>query len=216
VRVPAKAPPQRLERQALCDLFVERGADAPTLCAGWAASDLAAHLFVREHRPIASIGLVAGGTFKKRLERVMKDVQARYGFETLVSKVREGPPFLWTPIDHVANLNEYFVHHEDLRRGAGDNTPRPASEIGPVEDALWTSFRRLARMSARSLRPIGLDLVRDDGEVLHVLSGEPVATLTGRPGEIALYLSGRKDAADVAAGGPDDAAEALKRASFGI
>jgi uncharacterized protein (TIGR03085 family) len=214
--VPAAAPPQRVERHALCDLFIERGANSPTLCAGWAASDLVAHLFVREHRPVASIGLVAGGTFKKRLERVMKDVQSRYGFEALVSRVRRGPPLLWAPIDHMANLNEYFVHHEDLRRGAGDNTPRPASEIAPVEEALWASFRRLARMSARSLRPVGLDLVRDDNEVLHVLSGEPVATLTGRPGEIALYLSGRKEAADVDTGGPDDAVEALRRASFGI
>ena len=31
------------ERLALCDLFVERGADAPTLCEGWNTADLAAH-----------------------------------------------------------------------------------------------------------------------------------------------------------------------------
>jgi uncharacterized protein (TIGR03085 family) len=146
----------------------------------------------------------------------MEETQSRYGFETLVAKVREGPPVLFRPIDALANLNEYFVHHEDLRRGAGDNTPRPKEEIAQVEQALWASFRRLARMSARSLRPVGLDLVRDDGEVLHCLGGEPVATLTARPGEIALYLSGRKDAANVIIGGPDEAAEALRRASFGI
>jgi uncharacterized protein (TIGR03085 family) len=214
--VAATAAPQQVERQGLCDLFIERGPEAPTLCAGWAASDLAAHLFVREHRPVASIGLVAGGTFKKRLDRVMKETEIRYGFETLVSKVREGPPALWRPFDAIANLNEYFVHHEDLRRGAGDNTPRTAEEIAPVEKALWASFRRLARMSAKSLRPIGLDLVRDDGEVLHALAGEPVATLTGRPGELALYLSGRKDAANIVMGGPTEATGALRRASFGI
>jgi len=195
---------------------MKRGPDAPTLCEGWAASDLAAHLFVREHRPVASVGLVAGGSFKRRLDRVMKETESRYDFETLVSKVRAGPPMLFRPIDALANLNEYFVHHEDLRRGAGDNTPRPKEEVARVEEALWASFRRLARMSAKSLRPVGLDLVRDDGEVFHALSGQPIATLTGRPGEIALYLSGRKDAANVVIGGPNEAAEALRRASFGI
>ena len=116
----------------------------------------------------------------------------------------------------MANLNEYFVHHEDLRRGAGDNTPRSPEQIGGIEEALWSSFRHIARMGARSLRPVGLDLVRDDGEVLHVLDGDPLATLRGRPGEIALYLSGRKDAARVELGGPEAAEGALRRASFGI
>jgi len=36
------------ERMALCDLFVELGSDAPTLCAGWLTADLATHLVVRE------------------------------------------------------------------------------------------------------------------------------------------------------------------------
>jgi hypothetical protein len=41
----------RSERHALCDLLTEVGADAPTLCEGWNAFDLAAHLVVRERRP---------------------------------------------------------------------------------------------------------------------------------------------------------------------
>ncbi len=58
------------ERQGLCDLFVELGPDAPTLCDGWTASDLAAHLVVRERRPDSGPGLVwpplAGYTDKVR------------------------------------------------------------------------------------------------------------------------------------------------------
>ncbi len=66
-----------------------------------------------------------------------------------------------------------------------------------IEEALWSSFRHIARMGARSLHPVGLDLVRDDGEVLHVSMVTRSPRSRGRPGEIALYLSGRKDAARV-------------------
>ena len=49
--------PARAERNALCDLFLEVGPDAATLCAGWHARDLAAHLVVRERRPDIAPGL---------------------------------------------------------------------------------------------------------------------------------------------------------------
>jgi uncharacterized protein (TIGR03085 family) len=58
------------ERQTLCELLVELGPDAPTLCAGWVTADLAAHLVVRERRPDSGPGLVwpplAGHTDKVR------------------------------------------------------------------------------------------------------------------------------------------------------
>jgi len=37
------------ERLELCDLLLELGPDAPTLCEGWTTADLAAHLVLREH-----------------------------------------------------------------------------------------------------------------------------------------------------------------------
>ena len=46
------------ERNTLCDLFVELGSEAPTLCEGWSTADLAAHLVVRERRPDSGPGLV--------------------------------------------------------------------------------------------------------------------------------------------------------------
>ena len=48
----------RAERRGLCDLLLEVGPDAPTLCTGWTTRDLAAHLVVRESRPDASLGIV--------------------------------------------------------------------------------------------------------------------------------------------------------------
>jgi uncharacterized protein (TIGR03085 family) len=146
----------------------------------------------------------------------MEQTRSAHSFEALVAKVRSGPPLWWRPIDRFANLNEYFVHHEDLRRGAGDHTPRPPEAIKDVEDALWRALRQVARLSGRSLRPVGLDLVRDDGATIHAVKGEPTAVLRGRPGELALYLSGRKTAAQVEIEGPPQAKEALQRASFGI
>ncbi len=47
------------ERAALCDMFEAVGPDVPTLCDGWTARDLAAHLVVRERRPDAALGILA-------------------------------------------------------------------------------------------------------------------------------------------------------------
>ena len=43
------APIDVRERLELCDLLLELGPDAPTLCEGWTTADLAAHLVLREH-----------------------------------------------------------------------------------------------------------------------------------------------------------------------
>ena len=47
------------ERADLCDLFDQVGPDAPTLCRGWDAHDLAAHLWIRENDPLGASGIVA-------------------------------------------------------------------------------------------------------------------------------------------------------------
>src|SRR5580700_2722680 len=103
------------ERREICDLFVELGADAPTLCEGWQTADLAAHLVVRERRPDTGPGLVwpplAGHTDKVR--RAVKD---RTPWTTLVERVRQGPPRLLRRVDGPMNTVEFFIHVEDVRR----------------------------------------------------------------------------------------------------
>ena len=47
------------EREALADALASAGPDAPTLCEGWTAHDLAAHLIAREHRPDSTPGIYA-------------------------------------------------------------------------------------------------------------------------------------------------------------
>ncbi len=111
------APPilAQQERKTLCDLFVERGPDAPTLCEGWLTADLAAHLVVRERRPDSGPGLVwpplAGYT-----DKVRHGVRDRMPWEKLVETVRRGPPLLLRPFDGPMNTVEFFIHVEDVRR----------------------------------------------------------------------------------------------------
>jgi len=123
---------------------------------------------------------------------------------------------LLAPFDKVMNLTEYFVHHEDVRRGGGDTTPRPPEDLASVEAALWKSLRRSAKFMTRPLRDLGLDLVTPDGDVIHARPGASTATLTGTPGEIVLFLSGRAAAAHVEVGGPPAAVDAVRDARFGL
>jgi uncharacterized protein (TIGR03085 family) len=212
----ATLPPYRTERTALCDLFQRLGPNAPTLCEGWDTVDLATHLVVRERRPLAGPGLVLGGPFKSILDKEMARTKASHSYEALVALVRSGPPAWMRPMDSLVNLNEFFVHHEDVRRGGGDNTPRPADEIAEVEEALWRVLRRGAALTARRVRGAGLDLARPDGQVVSAKKGTPTATLRGRPGEIALFLTGRRAAAQVELDGPPEAVAAVEAASFGL
>jgi uncharacterized protein (TIGR03085 family) len=205
-------PPHRSERIALCDLFTRVGPTAPTLCEGWTTTDLATHLVVRERRPLAALGLVLP-PFGTTLRKAMAGTAARHAYDGLVTLVRHGPPVPLRPFDSAMNLSEYFIHHEDVRRGAGDTAPRPAADVADLEESLW---RSLGRGSRRALGPVGLDLIHPDGRVAHVRRGDPTATLSGRPGEIVLYLSGRQSAAHVELGGPSEAVAALGDARFGI
>jgi len=188
------------------------GPAAPTLCAGWTTTDLATHLVVRERKPVTALGLVLS-PLAATLGKTMARMSATNSYETLVAQVRSGPPSLLRPFDAAMNTSEYFIHHEDVRRGAGDTTPRPVDDIAELEEALW---RSVGRGSYRSLGSTGLDLVHSDGRIAHVREGAPTATLTGRPGELTLFLSGRQTAAHVEPGGPPDAVTALRAARFGI
>lgn len=186
------------------------------MCAGWTTTDLATHLVLRERKPLAALGLVLRGPFATHLDKTMTRLSTTQSYDALVALVRHGPPAPLRPFDSAMNTSEYFIHHEDVRRGSGDSTPRPLADIADVEEALWTSMGRGARLATRSLGDTGLDLVHIDGRRIHARRGDQTATLTGRPGEVSLYLSGRRDAAHVEIGGPPQAAAALRDARLGI
>src|SRR5882757_11451672 len=134
------------ERRALCDLFEELGAHVPTLLNGWTAKDLAAHIVLRERDLIAGPCLVLPGLFQRFAERRRARLAEKRGFEWLVARIRSGPPPGFFRVGWVRsgpNLNEFFVHHEDLRRANG-RSPRDC--LAPaLQEALWRNVRHGTR-----------------------------------------------------------------------
>jgi uncharacterized protein (TIGR03085 family) len=207
------------ERRALCDLFREVGASAPTLCEGWDAHHLAAHLWVREHRLDAIPGFVLGGAAAAHAEARMDEARRRFGFHALVEQLRQGPPpgpyKLPLPgAEDLANLHELFVHHEDVRRPSGLG---PRDLDAGMARALWLRLRVAAPVLFRRAR-VRVALVRPDGEAMWgaYARGRPVAKVHGPVGELFLYAFGRKDAADVDLRGDDEAVARLSAAPLGV
>jgi len=211
--------PDAVERSELCDLLDELGPDAPTLLVPWTTRDLVAHLVLRERDPLAAPGLVLGGAWGRFAER-RRRLRSRTDYAGMVATVRSGPPpgfFRIGWVRRVPNLNELFVHHEDVRRANG----RPARPSAPELDAaLWHNLGIGTWLLTRQLREAGLDLEwAGTGQVRRVRRarrGTPTVHLVGRPGELMLYLFGRKAVAEVERRGPAGAVEAVERAPFGM
>ncbi|MBV8541489.1 MAG: TIGR03085 family protein [Pseudonocardiales bacterium] len=181
------------ERHELCDLMERLGPDAPTLCEGWTTRDLAAHLVIRESRPVAAAGilipLLAG-----LAARAQRDTAER-PWPELVELVRNGPPW-WSligrgPISEKVNGVEFFVHHEDVRR-VGRGWERRAADPRRAE-ALWAVLSRLARLCYRR-SPVGVVLRRPDGTERVARRGRRSVTVIGPPEELTLHAYGRAEA----------------------
>jgi uncharacterized protein (TIGR03085 family) len=211
------APFDAQERWQLCDLFAELGPDAPTLLDGWTAHDLAAHLVLRERDLVAGPCIALPGPFSRFAERRRAALAERRDFAWLVTRIRSGPPIGFFRIGWVRslpNLNEFFVHHEDLRRANG----REARALPPALDAaLWRNVRRSSRHLTRRLGGVGLDLEWPEGsEQVRARPGEPRARLSGAPGELLLYVFGRQSVAQVELDGSPEAVEAVRQAHLGM
>ncbi|MET9861375.1 TIGR03085 family metal-binding protein [Streptomyces smyrnaeus] len=203
------------ERLLLADLLETHGPEAPTLCEGWTARDLAAHVVVRERRSDAAGGLLIK-QLAPRLERVQGEFAAK-PYDELVQLIRTGPPrlspFALKQVDEAANTVEFFIHAEDVRRAQPDWSPR---ELDPVfEDALWRRLETAARMYGRK-SPVGLVLRRPDGQTAVAKRGAPVVTAVGAPSELLLFVSGRQEHADVELDGDKDAVARLHQAGLGL
>jgi uncharacterized protein (TIGR03085 family) len=204
----------RLERVALCDLFVEVGPDQPTLCAGWTTRDLAAHLVVRERRPDAAAGILLK-PLAEHMERVRTAAAAR-PFPELVEALRHPPAWSFAaigPLDRATNTLEFFIHHEDVRRAGPDWEPRPLPREHGV--ALWTGVPGSAKLTLRRL-PFGVEIVAPGYGTGRAGRGEAAVTVMGNPGELALFLSGRQPVARVEVTGPEELTERLRNARLGI
>jgi uncharacterized protein (TIGR03085 family) len=207
------APIDARERAELCDLFLELGAEAPTLCEGWDTLDLAVHLHIRENDLLhAGLVVFGGQRFAALAARVTDAAKAR-GLEALVAELRTGPPTLpglRTPL----NLIEWFVHHEDVRRANG----RGARPVEPQLDAaLWAQLKRVARpLLFLKARGLPLELVAPGHGSVPARGSGGQARLAGTPSELVLYLYGRKANAEVELTGDPEAVTAVEKADLGI
>jgi uncharacterized protein (TIGR03085 family) len=182
-------------RQSLVAALRHAGPDSPTLCEGWTARDLAAHIVVRESRPdtgpglaLPQVPLLAGWT-----ETVRKRY-AKHDYDDLLAEIASGPPslspFSLPGVEGPANLAEFFIHTEDVRRAQPGWHPRDLD--AGYERALWESLARSARLLFREHKR-GVVLVVPDGPRRHVRTGSTTDVITGRPGELLMYASGRRD-----------------------
>ncbi|MGB9305050.1 MAG: TIGR03085 family metal-binding protein [Mycobacterium sp.] len=205
------------ERREMCDLLDELGPAVPTLIDGWSAHDLAAHLVLRERDLVAGPCLVLPGPCQRFAERRRTGLAQRKDFLWLVARIRSGPPIGFFRIGWVralANLNEFFVHHEDVRRANGRG---PRSLTPDLDAALWRNVRRGSHYLSRRLDRCGLEIEWvGTGERMTVQRGELTARLSGAPGELLLYFFGRKTAAQVEVSGPPKAIAAVRRTHFGM
>jgi len=214
------------ERLALCSTLTEVDPDAPTLCAGWTARDLAAHLVLRERRMDAAAG-IPGGPLARHTERVQQRLAERTPYPELIDAIRTGPPKL-SPygipgVDERVNTVEFFVHHEDVRRGQPNWKPR---ELLPgLSDELWGRLK-LARFLLRKVR-VGVEYAREDEPAgdgsgggaapsyrMPIHRGTPVVTVIGTPAELTLFTAGRRGAAQIRMDGTEAAVQMVSQATW--
>ncbi|HEX8510420.1 MAG TPA: TIGR03085 family metal-binding protein [Propionibacteriaceae bacterium] len=205
------------ERADLCDLLEVVGPEAPTLCGGWDAHSLAAHLWIRETDPLGAPGILAR-PLAGLTERRMAEVRQRWDYGELVEKIRSGPArfsvFALPGVDEPANTTEFFVHHEDVRR-AGAPVPVARTLDASVEDWMWRRLKLLGRAFFRRV-PVGVVLERagsaapgHEADTIRAVTGAPIVTVIGRPSELLLFAHGRAPVAEVTLVGEPEAIELL-------
>jgi uncharacterized protein (TIGR03085 family) len=202
------------ERRELADALLVAGPGAATLCGGWTAHDLAAHVVARERSPLSSVGLVVSW-LSGRAERARSRCAGR-PFEELVEQVAAGPgrlsPMRVPAVGPWMNVAEFFVHTEDVRRTSPGWEPRPRSE--QEQELLWRLLQRSGRMLYRH-SPVPVRLLLPDGRSTVAVAGGMRTSgavgpppnvlagvvLSGEPAELVLHGFGRGAHAKVRAEG---------------
>lgn len=201
------------ERSALVSTFRKVGPQAPTLCAGWNTTHLAAHIVVRERRIDATAGiavpLLAGYTAK-----VQDKVARSNSWDALVDKVASGPP-IYSPfklLDPIANLGEMFIHHEDVRRAIDGWEPRV------LDDSTAGQLRRQLGLMSRvmlSKLPAEVVLQTPAGDRIARIGRGDSVIITGEPQELLLFVAGR-DAVHLEFAGAPESVAAVRAAPRGL
>jgi len=201
------------ERALLVTTMREVGPQQPTLCGDWTTRDLAAHLVVREGRLDTAPGILIPA-LADYTARVQNQVASETDWDALLDKIASGPPTLspFKLLDAVVNVAEMFIHHEDVRRAVTGWEPREL-DAGTTA-ALARQVPLMARM-ALSKVPAHLSLRTPEGKTLATVGRGPTVVVTGEPGELLMFVSGR-DEARVTFTGDDDAVRAVRDGRSGL
>lgn len=197
----------RAERAHSCDALLTVGPTAPTLCEGWTASDLAAHLYIRDNEPSNAIGALVP-IFADRLDSRMTELK-NGDYADLVEKVRRGPSrwslFAVPAVDAVANGVEFLIHGMDVRRANDLLEPDRDEEF---QSWAWSQLARVGKLTlGRPPVALALEWSGRPERVVRVGSGNRVVSVIGEPTELLLYAFGRRAAADVRYVGLESAVE---------
>ncbi len=200
------------ERAALVATMRSVGPDAPTLCEGWTTRDLAAHLVVRERRLDAAPGILVPA-LAAYTAKVQNQVAESTDWPELLDKIASGPPTLspFKLLDPLINLNEMFIHHEDVRRAQPGWEPRALDP--DVAKALGRSLGLMARTTMAKL-PAKVALRTPDGKTVATVASGQAVTVTGPTQELLMFAVGREARVDF--DGPDDAVDAVRAARRGF
>lgn len=184
----------------LCDVLDRVGPDAATLCEGWDAHDLAAHILHLHRDPVAWAGIVMPGERGERLVRARLDrVRERWSFAELVERLRGlAGPVACMPTDRLEGFRhafgEYFIHTQDVARANGLELPEPTHE---ARCALWRRVQAAAPV-LRGRDETGLVLDWPRRATALVTKGRPGGLIvSGEPEEVMLWVYGREAVARV-------------------
>lgn len=180
------------QRAECCAVLKAVPPDAPTLCEGWTAFDLAVHLELLCRGPLSWPAMALpflAGSARRRVERL----QGELGYSGVVRRLRHRSPwialFLADPLQGWRHhLGEWFVHTEDVRRA--NHLPQAAIEPDLAE-ALWQRVQPAARILHRHSSR-GLTLRTDDGREALVVQGPDPVLVAGEPGELMVWTYRRR------------------------
>jgi uncharacterized protein (TIGR03085 family) len=201
--MPSDGTPAVAERRALTETLRSAGPKADTLCGDWTSAQLAAHLVLRERSVVEMAGRLPVRRFREHAEIAIDHLAETEPYDELVEQFGRGPrwtevrgpvpvAWLWAvpAVNEAANLLEFLVHNEDVRRAKADWAPRalPADR----QLAVWKRLRFATLLTLRSV-PVGLRLSWPGHAAIRAgrRRGGPTVTVTGDPVELALFTFGR-------------------------
>jgi uncharacterized protein (TIGR03085 family) len=214
------------ERHSFTQTLRRVAADSETLCGNWNTAQLVAHLVLRERSVVELVGRLPVAALQRRAEQVVDELAAHESYDDLVTLFDRGPswtevrgpvPIAWfwslPPVRETANLLEYLVHHEDVRRAQPGWAPRPIAM--DVQTVVWKRLHLLTKATLRSV-PVGLELRWPAHGTIRAGRGAPAVSVTGDAIELALFAFGRLGVAEVEFDGTPADIEAVRSADISL